>query len=75
MMKLEPTRPFLDEAGHVYLPLAGPGRSCLRLNAIASDLFRRWVKTPFDRASLSEGERAFLDKLIACGAVAEGKPS
>ncbi|MFH8930936.1 hypothetical protein [Streptomyces pristinaespiralis] len=60
MLKFDPELPYLDQAGHVYVPLAGPDRSCLKLNVHASRLWRAAVRAPVDPDALRERDRAFL---------------
>jgi hypothetical protein len=68
---LRPASIFLDEAGHIYLPLLGPSQSCLRLNRSGSILWRRWTSSPFDPTTLPPLERQLLDQLLAAGALRE----
>ncbi len=72
-MKLRPATIYLDEAGHVYLPLFGPANSCLRLNSQASRLWRRWISEPVDEGTLSPPEKKFLDDLLGKGALVEAR--
>lgn len=72
-MKLRPATIYLDEAGHVYLPLLGPSRSCLRLNQHASRLWRRWIDEPVDVDALPGVEKTFLEELMGKGALAEAR--
>jgi hypothetical protein len=65
---------YLDEAGHVYLPLFGPSGSCLRLNRRASELWRRWLSGPVDEGALTPPERRFLRELLRKGALSEKTP-
>ncbi|MET9498453.1 hypothetical protein [Streptomyces sp. NPDC006552] len=60
MLRLTPELPYLDQAGHVYVPLAGPDRSCLKLNRHASHLWRTAVGSPLDLDTLGERDRDFL---------------
>lgn len=60
---------YLDEAGHIYLPLVGPSQTCLRLNKTASTLWRQWLRAPVDVAALTPGERRLLDDLLGKGAL------
>ncbi len=69
MLALQPAIIHLDEAGHVYLPTLGPRRTVLRLNAAASQLWRRAVAGALDPASLAAGDREFLDSLVEKGAL------
>jgi hypothetical protein len=66
--QLRPTTIVLDEGGHVYVPLVGPGGSCLRLNASASSLWRMWTAHGVDPSSCSAEEARFLRKLLESGA-------
>lgn len=66
--QLHPTTIVLDEAGHVYVPLVGPGGSCLRLNARASALWRIWTVDGVDPFTCSVEEARFLRMLIERGA-------
>jgi hypothetical protein len=68
IQQLHPTTIVLDEAGHVYVPLAGPGGSCLRLNASASTLWRAWMAQGVDPTACSVEEARFLRMLLERGA-------
>lgn len=72
-MKLRPATIYLDEAGHVYLPLLGPASSCLRLNQFASRLWRRWISEPINADGLPAAERTFLEDLLGKGALIEAR--
>ncbi len=60
MQRFTPELPYLDQAGHVYLPLAGPDQSCLRLNRRASHVWREAVRGPVDLDALESADRDFL---------------
>ncbi len=68
-MRLRPATIYLDEAGHVYLPLLGPANSCLRLNQQASLLWRRWISESIDEDTLTPPEKRLLDMLLGNGAL------
>ncbi len=68
-MSVRSTFPYLDEAGHVYLPLVGAGGSCLRLNAPASKLWRQWLGEGVDLDVLNADERRFFEDLCSRGAL------
>ena len=70
-MNLRPAMLFLDEAGHIYLPLLGPAESCMRLNSHASKLWRSWTSSALDRTTLPPLEKIFLDDLLEKGALRE----
>ncbi|MFE3557010.1 hypothetical protein ACFXKW_19380 [Streptomyces sp. NPDC059193] len=69
MVRFIPELPYLDQAGHVYVPLAGDNRSCLKLNRHASQVWRAAVSAPVDRDELPEADRAFLARLVERGAL------
>ncbi|MFC8669201.1 hypothetical protein [Streptomyces sp. NPDC057199] len=60
MLRITSELPYLDQAGHVYVPLAGPARSCLKLNRHASRIWREALRRPVDLDSLPEPDRDFL---------------
>lgn len=60
MLRITSELPYLDQAGHVYVPLAGPARSCLKLNRHASRIWREALRRPVDLDSLPEPDREFL---------------
>ncbi|QQM42187.1 hypothetical protein [Streptomyces liliifuscus] len=60
MLRITSELPYLDQAGHVYVPLAGPARSCLKLNRHASRIWREALRRPVDLDSLPELDREFL---------------
>jgi hypothetical protein len=69
IVQIAPAEKFIDEAGHVYIPLVGPNESCLRLNRQGSRLWREWLAGPFDENTLTPVEAAFLHRLIDDGAL------
>lgn len=60
MLRITSELPYLDQAGHVYVPLAGPARSCLKLNRHASRIWREALRRPVDLDTLPEPDRDFL---------------
>ncbi|GHB53886.1 hypothetical protein EU811_22935 [Arthrobacter sp. TS-15] len=60
MLRITSELPYLDQAGHVYVPLAGPARSCLKLNRHASRIWREALRRPVDLDTLPELDRDFL---------------
>ncbi|MGA6224569.1 hypothetical protein ACPESV_30055 [Streptomyces umbrinus] len=60
MLRITSELPYLDQAGHVYVPLAGPARSCLKLNCHASRIWREALRRPVDLDTLPELDRDFL---------------
>ncbi|WP_328495341.1 hypothetical protein OHS59_23325 [Streptomyces sp. NBC_00414] len=60
MQRITSELPYLDQAGHVYVPLAGPARSCLKLNRHASRVWREALRRPVDLEALSAPDRDFL---------------
>lgn len=68
-MLLAATGLFLDQAGHVYLPLAGPDAACLRLNHAASALWRTWLSGPVDVSALDADAERFLQRLLDQGSL------
>lgn len=79
MLRLLCDLPHLDQAGHVYVPLAGPGHSCLRLNRYASQLWRRALGEPVDMDLMAAADRDFLSGLVRRGVlrtenVSRGEP-
>ncbi|MFI1481705.1 hypothetical protein [Streptomyces sp. NPDC020747] len=60
MLSITSELPYLDQAGHVYVPLAGPARSCLKLNRHASRVWREALRRPVDLDTLPEPDRDFL---------------
>ncbi|MCX4907252.1 hypothetical protein [Streptomyces sp. NBC_00878] len=60
MLRITSELPYLDQAGHVYVPLVGPARSCLKLNRHASDVWREALRRPVDLDTLPEPDRDFL---------------
>ncbi|MCX5605120.1 hypothetical protein OOK29_44075 [Streptomyces phaeochromogenes] len=60
MLRITSELPYLDQAGHVYVPLAGPARSCLKLNRHASRIWREALRCPVDLDTLPEPDRDFL---------------
>jgi hypothetical protein len=54
MLRITSELPYLDQAGHVYVPLAGPARSCLKLNRHASRIWREALRRPVDLDTLPE---------------------
>lgn len=72
MLRLTPELPYLDSAGHVYVPLAGPEQSCLKLNHKASHLWREAVRGPVDLHTLEAVDRDFLLGLAERGVLRAG---
>jgi hypothetical protein len=60
MLRITSELPYLDQAGHVYVPLAGPARSCLKLNRHASRIWREALRRPVDLDTLPGPDRDFL---------------
>ena len=60
MLRITSELPYLDQAGHVYVPLAGPARSCLKLNRHASRVWREALRRPVDLDTLPDPDRDFL---------------
>ena len=60
MLRITSELPYLDQAGHVYVPLAGPARSCLKLNRHASRVWREALRRPVDLDTLPDLDRDFL---------------
>ncbi|MEU5342014.1 hypothetical protein AB0H18_14455 [Streptomyces sp. NPDC020766] len=67
MLSITSELPYLDQAGHVYVPLAGPARSCLKLNRHASRVWREALRRPVDLDTLPEPDRNFLLGLTRSG--------
>jgi len=67
MQRITSELPYLDQAGHVYVPLAGPARSCLKLNRHASRVWREALRRPVDLDTLPEPDRDFLFGLTRRG--------
>ncbi|MFC4031449.1 hypothetical protein ACFO3J_08155 [Streptomyces polygonati] len=67
MMRLTPELPYLDEAGHVYVPLAGPEGACLKLNRHASQVWRAALSGPVDLDALAAADRDFLRAFVGQG--------
>ncbi|KRV51269.1 hypothetical protein AQ490_00405 [Wenjunlia vitaminophila] len=67
MLRITPELPYLDQAGHVYVPLAGPAQSCLKLNRRASQIWRDALRDPVDLDALPEADRDFLLDLTSRG--------
>lgn len=67
MLRITSELPYLDQAGHVYVPLAGPARSCLKLNRHASRIWREALRRPVDLDTLPEPDRDFLLDLTRNG--------
>jgi hypothetical protein len=68
-MILQSSIPFLDECGSVYLAGVGPRQECIRLNQVASRLWRTSVgsATSGDVRELALTERSFLERLLSEG--------
>jgi hypothetical protein len=68
-MILHASVPSLDECGSVYLAGVGPRQECIRLNQVASRLWRRSVgsATPGDVRELAPTERSFLERMLSEG--------
>jgi len=60
MLRITSELPYLDQAGHVYVPLAGPAQSCLKLNRHASRIWREALRHPVDLENLPVPDRDFL---------------
>ncbi|MEW2566532.1 hypothetical protein [Streptomyces sp. NPDC047070] len=69
MQRITSELPYLDQAGHVYVPLAGPARSCLKLNRHASRVWREALRRPVDLDALPAPDRDFLLGLVQGGAL------
>ncbi|GAA4666370.1 hypothetical protein GCM10023324_16790 [Streptomyces youssoufiensis] len=67
MGRLTATLPYLDQTGRVYVPLAGPGGTCLKLNRYASELWRKSVGQEIDLSSLTDTDRRFLHGFVENG--------
>ncbi|MFI6277461.1 hypothetical protein [Streptomyces sp. NPDC050988] len=67
MLSITSELPYLDQAGHVYVPLAGPARSCLKLNRHASRVWREALRRPVDLDTLPGPDRDFLLGLTRSG--------
>jgi hypothetical protein len=72
-VRLKPATIYLDEAGHIYLPLLGPASSCLRLNQQASLLWRRWISDSVAAGTLTPPEKKLLDMLLGNGSLARAQ--
>ncbi|MEU6030580.1 hypothetical protein [Streptomyces tauricus] len=69
MQRITSELPYLDQAGHVYVPLAGPAQSCLKLNRHASRVWREALRQPLDLDTLPALDRDFLLGLVQDGAL------